>query len=69
MNRQCQDQNTTCLLAKTKTGATDRGFNPRISGMRATEKTQAMNKTDNTTNTLQAENCRQLHYKGGSTFS
>jgi len=59
----------TSFAGQTKAGTTDQGFNPRISGICTTEKIRSMIIADNTTNTLQAKNCRQLHYKCGGTVS
>ena len=66
VNHGCQGQSTARLPAKTKAGTTGRGLNPRISGIRATEITRAMIKTDNKINVLRAKIYRQVCYKGGS---
>jgi len=68
-NHRCQSQSIARLPAKTKAGTTDRDLNPRISGIRATEKTRATIETDSKTNTLQAENRRRFRYKRGGVVS
>ena len=65
VNHRFQGQSTARPPPKTKAGTTDRGLNPRISAISATEETRAMIKTDNTINALQPIMYTQVQCKSG----